>query len=69
MAFIIDITVVGLAIIGLCRTQKRLAAAPKTFLMTLRARHDLQLILFPQEKNVGMGMVSSSGFSNQMRHL
>ena len=69
MAFIIDITVVGLAIIGLWRTQKRLAAAPKTFLMTLRARDDLQLILFPQEKNVGMGMVSSSGFSNQMRHL
>ena len=43
MAFVIDITVVGLAIIGLWRTQKRLAAVPKTFLMTLRARDDLQL--------------------------
>ena len=41
MAFVIDITVVGLAINGLWRTRKQLAATPKAFSMTIRARDDL----------------------------
>ena len=41
MGFVIDATVIGLAIIGLCTTHKRLAATPKAFSMTLRARNEL----------------------------
>ena len=41
MTFVIDITVVGLAINGLWRTRKQLAATTKAFSMAVRARDDL----------------------------
>ena len=41
MAFVIDIKVVGFAIIGLWRKRKQLAATPKAFSVTLRARDEL----------------------------